>query len=312
MTNRVNTNYIVMKTILLFAFTISFSLAFSQYRTDIGVFAGGANYLGEIGGNEQVRRDFVLDMKLEQTRKSLGAFFRHRFTSVYGVSGTLTYAEIGGHDNLTTNLGRKSRNLSFKNKIVELAGRGEYYFYNVYDVGGHSRYIMDFRPYFFGGLGVFYHNPVAELDGESYDLRPLKTEGQEKPYSNINISIPVGMGFYFTYNKRYRLTCELGWRKTFTDYLDDVSTTYASEDVLGSDIAIALANRNNEITNTSTTANSNNYSAGNKRGDSKHADSYLIASVGMSYVLRGDYIHSPPTRGGHYQPIKRRTLRSKF
>jgi len=301
-----------MKTILLFAFTICFTTVFSQYRTDFGILAGGANYLGEIGGNEQIRRDFVLDMKLEQTRKSFGAFFRHRFNNTYGVTGTLTYAEIGGNDNLTSNIGRKSRNLSFKNTIIELAGRGEYYFYNVYDVGGHSRYIMDFRPYFFGGLGMFYHNPKADLDGDSYALRPLKTEGQEKSYSKINVSIPIGMGFYFTYNKRYRLSCELGWRKTFTDYLDDVSTTYASEEVLESDIAITLANRNNELIDNSSVANSNNYTPGNKRGDSKHADSYLIASVGMSYVLRGDFIHSPTTRGGYYQPIRRRNVRSKF
>lgn len=300
-----------MKTVLLFAFTFCLLTSFSQYRTDFGILLGGSNYLGEIGGNEQNRRDFVLDMKLQQTKKSFGGFFRHRFNNSYGATASIVYGEIGGHDNLTSNIGRKSRNLSFKNAIIELAARGEYYFYNIYDVGGHSRYIVDFRPYVFGGLGLFHHNPKAELNGESYTLRPLKTEGQDKPYSAVNISIPLGVGFYFTYNKRYRLTCELGWRKTFTDYLDDVSTTYAPESELDSEIAIALANRNNELVDNTSVANGNNYTAGNKRGDDKHDDSYLMAHVGMSYVMRGTYHHKLQTRGGHGGSVKR-TLRTKF
>jgi len=32
-----------------------------------------------------------------------------------------------------------------------------------------------------------------------------------------------------------------------------------------------------------------------KRGDRKHADSYLIVSIGMSYVIKEDYVHIKKT-----------------
>ena len=47
---------------LLLVFCISTS--YSQWLWDFGVNAGVSNYLGDIGGKEKTRRDFVADMKL--------------------------------------------------------------------------------------------------------------------------------------------------------------------------------------------------------------------------------------------------------
>ncbi len=299
-----------MKKILLTALIFASAFAQAQYRTDFGILVGGANYLGEIGGNELTRRDFLMDMKLNQTKKSFGTFIRHRFNNSIGVTGSILYGEITGADNMSANPGRKGRNLSFNNNILEVSGRTEVYLYNVYDVGGHSRYLMDFRPYVFAGLGAFYHNPKAEIDGQSYELRGLKTEGQQDEYAKINVAIPMGLGFYMTYNKRYRVSCELGWRKTFTDYLDDVSTEYADASELDSELAIVLANRHHEVANEEGIPNENNYTAGNKRGDATHNDSYLMAHVGMSYVMRGRYINTIQMRGGYIPKV--RYVRHKF
>ena len=56
--------------------TVAAGHARSQYLWDVGIHAGGANYLGEMGGKEQTRRDFVLDLKLNQTRWTFGVFGR--------------------------------------------------------------------------------------------------------------------------------------------------------------------------------------------------------------------------------------------
>jgi hypothetical protein len=280
-----------MKRILLLsaaaAFCLTTSTTNAQYRADFGITLGAANYVGDMGGEEATRRDFVWDMKLDQSKAMVGAFYRYRFSHVFGINTKLTYGRLAGSDDLSTNPGRVGRNLSFRNDLVELSTRGEWYFYRHNDLGRHFRYTTKLKAYFFGGVAAFYHNPQAQYEGKWHNLRPLMTEGQDKPYSNINFSIPAGFGFYITHNRRYRFGWEIGWRTTFTDYLDDVSTTYANPEDLSSDLARALANRTNELEDLSTVPGVANYDAGEKRGDSSHNDTYLFTGFSFSYVLRG-------------------------
>lgn len=283
---------------------------FGQYKTDIGFNIGGSNYLGEIGGAESTRRDFILDMKINETKSSFGAFIRHRFNDSYGVTGTLTFANIAGDDKNTINPARNERNLNFKNLITELSGRGEYYFYNIHDVGNHGRYWVNFRPYIFAGLGIFHHAPHTTYKNKKTYLRRLKTEGQQNEYNLLSISIPAGLGFYFTYKNRYRLSFEMSYRKTFTDYLDDVSGNYAHEHQLESEDAADLANRNDEINPEEALIEPSNYLPGNKRGDKKNKDSFITGHVGVSYVLRGPWRIEVTNRGKYRPPL--RTYRTKF
>lgn len=296
-------------TLQIFTFLIlgaSTSLS-AQYQTDFGINIGASNYLGEIGGKDATRRDFIFDMKLQQTKPAFGAFWRHRFNESYGITSTLTFAKIGGTDAITENPARKERNLSFFNTITELSVRGEYYFYTIHDVGNHGRYWVNFRPYAFAGIGVFHHAPKTIYNGSTYDLRPLKTEGQVKPYSLISASIPVGIGFYFTYKNRYRFSFEMAYRKTFTDYLDDISTDFASTNELDSELATELANRNDEIDPENAEINPNNYSPGNKRGNPNDKDSFLTTHLGVSYVLRGAWKNHVICRG----PVRPKIIRVK-
>lgn len=281
----------------------------AQYMTDFGINIGASNYLGKIGGKASTRRDFIFDMKLAQTKPTLGFFYRHRFNESYGITGTLTFAQIAGDDAITTNPARKERNLSFFNTITELSTRGEYYFYTIHDVGNHGRYLINFRPYVFAGMGIFHHFPKAEYNGSVYNLRPLQTEGKE--YSLLSVSIPAGLGFYFTYKNRYKLSFEMCYRKTFTDYLDDISTTYISEEELGSDLAVELANRNDEIETEDAEINPNNYTEGSIRGNESDKDAFLTTHFGISYVLRGGWKNTVITRGPMRPKFIRKT-RIKF
>lgn len=259
----------------------------SYYKLDVGGYLGLANYLGEIGGKEQTERPFIWDMKLNQTRWSMGGFARYKINNLISAHVSLNYIRIQCADNLSTNRGRRGRNLSFRNDILDFAARGEIYIYNIPDVGGTGRYRLDFKSYAFVGVGAFLHGPKALYNGSWEKLRPLRTEAQAKEYSKVGVCIPVGLGFYFTQKRKYRWGFEVSWRLTFTDYLDDISTVYADPSDLSSQMAIDLANRHDEVDGNPDVPSSAFYEPGQKRGDSGDNDTYFYMGFSYSYVFRG-------------------------
>ena len=312
------------KFILLLFFSLTSLLAFSQYKWDFGANIGAANYLGEMGGKEKTRRNFILDLKLSQTRSAIGGFARYKLNRDISVRGNIAWYRISGADNLSTNPGRRGRNLSFRNDIVEVGATGQYVFYDIADLGRTYRYRNDFKAYIFTGVAGFDHNPKTKYNGSWVALAPLHTEGQgiidgaPKPYSHFQIAIPAGAGFFFTVNKRYRVGWEFNWRTTFTDYLDDASTVYADPTLLNSQAAVDLSNRNPELgsynSETDGIANAANYAPGSKRGDPSHTDSYLSTTINVSYLARGKSHFGKTKYKGFFKGKKfsRRTIRAKF
>jgi hypothetical protein len=201
------------------------------------------------------------------------------------------YLRIQGADALSTNRGRVGRNLNFRNDMFEWYIRPEFTIYQDNDVGGRGRFRTDFRLFGYVGLGVYYSNPQGQVDrqGDFYSLRPLTTELVD--YSNIGVSIPAGLGFHITKLRRHRIGWDFGWRTTFNDYLDDVSSVYADPNALPggvNGIAAQLANQApSAYFSDPTLPDPNNYTARNKRGDPTHNDSYLTMTLTYSYVLRG-------------------------
>ncbi len=275
---------VLILTVFLFA-SIS---AYSQYNIDYGISAGASNYLGEFGGGSGPRRGFVADMKLNFSRWDVGAFFRYRLSSKFALKGALNYIRLTGDDAKTLNPARRGRNLNFKNDMFELLANTELYLYKINDVGRTGRYRTDFNLYLFGGIGLFYSNPKGQdaNTGTWVALQPLQTEGVA--YHKINFTIPAGLGFYYTLNRRYRLGMEVGWRTTFTDYIDDASTTYTTTyDGISNKTTQALINQINADNPDSPTLFVDNFAPGDKRGDPSHNDSYLTATINFSWTIRG-------------------------
>jgi hypothetical protein len=281
--------------------------ASAQYKWDLGIKTGAANYLGEIGGGKGTRRNFVPDMKLGETRGAAGAFARMKVRPKISFQFSFDYAHIQGDDKLTANPARNHRNLNFKNNIYEVSAMGQYCFYEVNDLGHSYNYRNAFHTYVGLGIAAFHHNPKT-LDG-GVALQPLQTEGVS--YSLFQISIPAQAGFYFTVNKRYRIGWDLNWRTTFTDYLDDVSTRYPTLKQIGPD-AMVYSNRTNSLPISQ--ADKNNYSPGNKRGDPTHKDSYLTSTINFSYALRGKSTFYKSHYGSLFKgkKYKKRKFRAKF
>ena len=286
-------------TALFVAFGLSSAKA--QYAWDVGLHVGGANYLGEMGGKDEPRRDFVWDMKLSQTRWAFGGFARRKINRLLSVNTGLLYLRIQGADALTEDYRpRRGRNLNFRNDMIEWYLRPEFTIFQDNDLGGRGRYRLDFRLFGYAGIALFYHNPKGQItrEGEFYALQPLQTELVD--YSRIGVAIPVGLGFHFTKKRRHRFGFDMGWRTTFTDYLDDVSTVYEDPSLMPDPVLGAqLADQSSfAYIDDPTLPAPQNYGwwpdtpglskkPKNIRGDPTHNDSYLTLTFTYSYVLRG-------------------------
>ncbi|PCJ25678.1 MAG: hypothetical protein COA97_07305 [Flavobacteriales bacterium] len=272
---------------LVFALIVSLS-GYSQYYVDYGFSVGATGYLGEFGGGKGERRDFVADLEFSYTRWTVGGFYRYRISPKIGVKIALNYIRLSGDDAKSDNPARRARNLNFKNDMFELILNGEFYIYKANDVGGTGRYRTDFHLYVFGGVGAFYSNPQGQTSGGDWvSLKPLQTEGAS--YSSFNLTLPLGIGFYYTLNRKYRLGLELGWRTTFTDYIDDASTVYVNtEDGISNKTNQELLDEiNAENPDLVKPLTQDAFGPGKKRGDPSHNDSYLTATVNFSWAIRG-------------------------
>jgi hypothetical protein len=288
--------------------------SFSQYIWDFGGSIGSSSFLGDVGGKESPAKKFIGDLNMPSTRFGLGGFARYKLSPLLSFQSSLAYSMISGDDKNSVYLPRKGRNLSFRNNILELQLTTQVYFYELPGIVQTFQMSVDFRAYAFAGIGVFHHNPQANLNGTWYDLQPLHTEGVN--YSLIGVSIPMGIGSYFSFNRKHRVGFEICWRKTFTDYLDDVSTRYVDPKTLASPTAVALANRSGEIK----TANpalldllSYNYLPTGLRGDPKGKDTWFTVSATYSYVIRGKSSFYRSRYPGLFgKKNKKRKIRAKF
>jgi hypothetical protein len=139
------------------------------------------------------------------------------------------------------------------------------------------------------GLGVFYFNPKSEYDGKWYALRPIGTEGQNfmatrKPYSRVQLCIPSGIEVSYAASRYWTWSFEIGPRFTFTDYIDDVSTSYANPDLVAAhapdDVPVDAA-RYFADPNYLTMRNYNE-----KRGNSFNNDMYIVCLFKVHYKMK--------------------------
>ncbi len=265
------------------------------YELEYGAGTGVSNYLGDIGGKSKDARPLFLDARLNQSRWNEQLFVRYKFAPLFSARVAWNYLRIEGRDDLSQSVGRRYRNLSFRNDVHDLEITGQYLFYTTERVmGAYIKSNIFFTSYVFSGIGAFYHNPKALYQGEWIALQPLQTEGVK--YKKIGLCIPFGVGGYFTYTKRrraHRFGIEVNWRYTSTDYLDDVSGAYPDPSTLSSPLAVALSNRNPEIPDQPEGFQKNygyqgidadgNLVNKSKRGNKNNKDSYF--TVNFTYAI---------------------------
>ena len=226
---------------LVMAQGFSRPLEWKKYRRELFVSTGTSNFLGDLGGGNGKGRDYSpRDLDFNQTRTAFGVGGRYKLQRTLNVVAKFSYLLVKGDDAQTKDIYRNNRNLNFKSNVFELTGRIEYGYQRTKRGGGHygvqknyARYKnFSHSIYGFVGLGVFYFDPKGrDANGDWVKLRPLHTEGQgliggPKQYKRVSVSIPIGGYYKLTLSKVWSFGIELCYRKTFTDYMDDVGYRY--------------------------------------------------------------------------------------
>ncbi len=213
---------------------------------EVGVFGGTSNYLGDLA---------FKFMEKSQFQWSWGVFGQYNISKWFSTRLGYNMLRIQGDDIFDSDLGRRARYANFRNNVQELALTLHFHLLQ-YGISKGEK----FSPSVYVGIAGFHHNPMArivrgldELTGDPvylkddatgkdlwFPLQPIGTEGQTanaidaefpnrpapKQYSLWQIAIPMGVNLDFIIKKSWVIGAEIGFRLTFTDYLDDVAGYY--------------------------------------------------------------------------------------
>ncbi len=263
----------VMKKMHLFLlFGCITQIVFAQ-RFHIGVYGGLAAYNGDL-------TDKIFPKKV--TNGAIGITGNYELTDNIMLRAGYTYAIVGGADRFSDDPELRARNLAFETVISEFHAVGEYYLLNLYE--------NRISPYAYLGLAVYHFDPYAyNGNTEKIFLKPLSTEGQGLPgypekeaYGLTQIAIPFGGGVKFAVTDNLHLGLEVGFRKLFTDYFDDVSTTYADPNdllVARGQLAVDMSYRGDDVGNPVYPAK------GAGRGGPDYNDTYYFTGLHVTYRL---------------------------
>lgn len=243
-------------------------VSYSQFR--LGIFGGLSNYQGDLTSKPY-----------KSSKGVFGITGTFPLTQRFSIRSGLSFGKIAGADSLNNKPELRARNLSFQSKITEFSVVGEYNIFNLDQIR--------WTPYIFGGLALFHFNPYTyDQNGIQTYLKPLTTEGEgltgynSKPYSLTQLAIPFGGGIKYALSDKVQVGLEVGLRKTFTDYLDDVSTVYADPaDLLAGNgqKSVDLSYRGDEV-------GFPNYPVkGFTRGNPKSKDYYYFTGLHLSFAL---------------------------
>jgi hypothetical protein len=261
----------VFKTLVVLVLIYAPVAGFSQQYWQLGGFAGASNYSGDLA---QKRVDF------RYTRYSLGLFAKRDFNRYFSLRAGFTYGRVAAADSTNKDPGLVARNLSFRSPIIEASLIGEF---NFLDIDVHR-----FTPYVFGGVAVFSFYPTTrDENGNRIELRRLTTEGQglaqyptRKQYNLRSVAIPFGAGVKVLVTDSWVLGFEVGIRKTFTDYIDDVSLGYVDRNTL-------LQYRGAQSVKYAYRGTGSYPVDGFPRGSDKYTDWYIFSGFTIGYRFGG-------------------------
>lgn len=267
----------IKKSFILAVFTLFNTAIFAQHF-EFGILAGASNYMGDLSNNSS-------KVYLDESNLAGGAFLRYNFGERWVARASFNYAGISGNDFNSNDAGINARNLGFKSSLLEFGLMGEF---NLMGYQPYGLYRV-FSPYIFVGVTGTKFNPKANYQNEWVALQPLGTEGQglsqypeREEYETIAIAIPFGFGIKYALTDKINLGFEIGARRAFTDYLDDVSGTYVASTELtaaGNVLGAALSNRTGELSGSEPVI----VPTGTARGDDNKSDWYFIAGITISY-----------------------------
>ncbi|MDX1942332.1 MAG: DUF6089 family protein [Saprospiraceae bacterium] len=255
--------------IWLILLNISFVTLLNAQSFELGLLLGGSLYSGDLSPKE-------FGVYLNETNPAGGAFGRFNLNNALSLRLGLSLAKITGTGDTSETVIRPE----FRSNIMELALTAEV---NLFTLGSDNFMV---KPYLYAGGAFYRFNPQTSFDGGWVDLQPLGTEGQglpnyEAPYQLTQFSLPFGGGLKFIINDTWAIGAEFGWRKTFTDYLDDISFVEVNYlDVYNGNGSLAAMFSNSLI------SGPENGDVTYQRGGD-YTDWYMMGGITVSYFLGG-------------------------
>lgn len=288
---------------------------------------GATGFLGDLGGTDKIGTQDFRDFNFRAIKPATKIGYRYFVNYDLAVTGNLAFGYVSGNDKFTQEPFRNNRNLSFRSPVLETSVQGEWFFFTDGKVGARYRdqtrnigwVGFRLRSYVFAGIGAFYFNPQgyfnsahyltlnhASIPAEDlppdgwYNLRPLSTEGQgfdlfpsREKYIPFSFAIPLGIGMTLSLSREWSIGLEYGFRKTFTDYLDDASTTYVDPRVYtfqfeGNFSKIALGEYFSNPTNYSIQNHHPGYDStlpGYQRANPHNDDAYMFLFFTVQYKI---------------------------
>jgi len=206
--------------IAIFASTLSIS-----QKKEIGGGVGVLSYTGDLSRNV-----------LKNTLKP-GATLYYRFNMKDYLSLRVSFlgGGLAGTDAKPIDAFSVARARTFNIFLYELSTGLEYYFLDFRSKNAS----LNWSPYFYGGLGLF---------------GMLGHQNKTETYSNVQLAIPLAIGFRHNVSAKWAYSIETGVRATFFDNIDNVSEAdFFSKDY--------------------------------QYGNSNDNDKYYFASIGISYTF---------------------------
>ena len=263
---------------VLFLFCILLPITLSAQFWEVGGFVGSSNYTGDFSEST---------MMMKETHLAYGGVVRFNISRFLAIKGNIIKGTISGTDaNAKKYYHRQwTRNLSFRSPILDISIQPELNLLGFRT----NHFTYKSSPYIFVGVSFLRFNPQAYYNDKWVNLQPLGTEGQflkgydDRRYKLAQVSIPMGLGWKYSLGRNLNLGFEISARKTFTDYLDDVSANYVDlKDLLyrNGQIAVNLSNRTGEVNDERISK-----TILDPRGDPEKKDWYYFAGFTITYSL---------------------------
>jgi hypothetical protein len=268
-----------MKNIVsFFLFFLVVNIVNAQKSLNVDFSLGASNYTGDL---QEKRYTFG------QAHLAGGLGLSYEITKQFSIRTAFKIGKISADDSKGRN---KTRNLNFSSMLSEGALDVQYF---LSPLGLHP-----LTPYIFLGLAVYHFDPYTfDSTGQKYYLKPLSTEGEgfvtgRKPYNLTQMAIPFGGGVKLSLTDKMNVGLELGLRRLFNDYIDDVSSSYVDPNALlinRGEKALELSYRGDELKGGSQT-----YRIGQIRGNPIYKDWYYFTTLTLSFRLGNNFLNKSP------------------
>lgn len=239
---------------------------------ELGITGGVTYYIGDLNPYKHYPKN---------THAGFGLMYRYNFNERYAIRFQGLYSNLETYDRDSPDPLQQLRNLGFRSVLFEGSALLEV---NFFKYRGLAKDNKTWTPFVFVGLAYFHTNPENLLNDTWYELQPLGTEGQGTGngagYSLNQFCIPFGVGLKLALTAKLDLQMEWGLRRTYTDYIDDVSGTYVDNTVLQTEAGPLTA-----LLSDPSALRTSGFNTGRARGDSQTRDWYNYTGVTLSYLL---------------------------